>query len=115
MEIFNEEIIDGRLEKINIMINKLQSQTYLSVMDIYMDFISLYDEFNLCMDAEDDKEISFISKIKNNIERIYKKWGLTIITAILSVAVVVFIVNCTTEKRPENMSRIESIGTREIK
>lgn len=115
MEIFNEEIIEGRLEKINIMLDKLHSQNYLSAMDIYMDFVSLYDEFNLCANTEVEKEKSFISKIKNNLEKIYKKWGLAIITTILAVAVVVFIVNCTTEKKPENMSRIDSIGTREIK
>lgn len=115
MGIFNEEIIDNRLQGMNIIIDKLQSQSYISVMDIYMDFISLYDEFNLCMDSEDDKEISFISKIKNNLKRIYKKWGLTIITAILSVAVVVLIVTCTAERKPENVTKIDSIGTREIK
>ena len=67
------------------------------------------------MNTKEEQEKSFICKIKNKLEKIYKKWGLAIITTILALAVVVFIVNCTTEKKPENMSRIDSIGTREIK
>lgn len=113
-ELFNEEIIDDKLPRITLIIDKLKSQVYSEVMEIYLDFVSLYNDFNLCKETEINKKCTLIKKVEKILIKLKEKFGLAIVTIILSVAVSALIVIATAEKQPKNISTIDKIGTRQM-
>lgn len=114
INIFSEELEINSVTGLKDLIEKCENKEYENIMEIYRDYISLYDNFIQSSNIKREKKLNCLKKILNKIVFIFNKIKLILIMSVLCIGVVYLIVTLTNKPKMEDPTKINSIGTFQI-
>lgn len=114
INIFSGELEINSVSGLKELIEKCENMEYENIMEIYRDYISLYDNFLQSLNIKREKELNWFRKILNKIIEVFNKVKLPLIMLVLCIGVIYLIVTLTYKPKTENPTKIKSIGTVQI-
>lgn len=112
--IFSEELQDNHVEGLNEFVDRCKNEDYKNVMEVYSDYVNLYDSFVRSLSIVKETKLSWLKKIINKILAVFNKLKPIIIMLALCIGVVYLIVEFTSGTKNKNPTKIKSIGTVQI-
>ncbi len=112
--IFCEEFQNNTVEDLRILGDKCKNAEYKNVMEVYSDYVNLYDSFLRSLSIVKETKLSWIKKILNKILDVFNKLKPILIITALCIGVVYLIFEFTNGTQNKNPTKIKSIGTVQI-
>lgn len=112
--IFSEELQDNHVEGLNEFVDKCKNAQYKNMMDLYSDYVNLYDSFVRSLSIAKETKLSWLKQMMNKILYVFNKLTPLLIMLALCIGIVYLIVDFTSDTKKQNPTKIKSIGTIQI-
>ncbi len=112
--VFNNELTINNVDGLKKLINYCENDVYIELIDIYSDYIALYESFVKSLDLKKEKKLSRFRRILNKILSIFNKVKPIFIMLVLSIGIVYLIITYTKTNKAQQPTKINAIGTEQI-